>query len=174
MKSWIKWILATIILAAIIHVVIVKSIPYYIMKRLGTKSVHRVNTIIHAPPTSADFRRVVRPSPDLLYSACGYDVSERPLRITAVVPGDTYFSISAFSANTDNFFALNDRQVKSKQMEIILVKKGTDYPGAGSAKVVETPTDRGIVLFRMLIKDRARLDEYIRLQKQASCGPVKK
>ena len=43
------------------------------------------NRALHAPRADANARTVVRPSPDLLYTVYVFDVSERPLRITAPV-----------------------------------------------------------------------------------------
>ena len=114
-------------------------------------------------------RRVVRPSPNLLYSACGYDVSKGPIRLSAPIPKDTYWSLSIFAANTDNFFVINDRQAKSDRVEVILVNKGGTVPDPGDAIVVEAKAIVGAVLFRMLIPDESRLDELIGIQKQARC-----
>ena len=58
-------------------------------------------------------RAIVRPSPDLLYAGCAFDLADGPLRIQATVPRDTYWSLSMFAANTDNFFVVNDRAAKS-------------------------------------------------------------
>jgi uncharacterized membrane protein len=172
MKGRITWILLTIVMAALFHVLTVKAYPYYIMFKLSKSRQGVINTIHHAPPTTAESRAVVRPSPDLLYSACGYDVKEKPLRITAQAPGDTYWSLSIFAANTDNFFVINDRQLDSRHAEVILVREGKTYPDHGDALVVEAPIDLGVVLLRMLITDEEKIDDLIKIQKQASCSPV--
>jgi uncharacterized membrane protein len=171
MKGWMKWMVLTIVLAAVFHLIVVTGLPYYIMLRLGLKSKGVLNTVYHSPPTTADSRRVVRPSPDLLYSACGYDVSKRPLRIRATIP-ETYWSISFYESNTDNFFVKNDRQIKSKQVEFILVRRGMPYSHTGDAEVIYSPTDKGVILFRMLTMGEDTLKELIKVQKQASCSPL--
>ena len=171
MKNWVKWILATVILAAVIHLVTVIAIPYGIMLSLKLKSDkanRKVNTLFHAPRVTAESRRVVRPSPDLLYSACGYDVSKEALRFTVPIP-DTYWSLSFFASNTDNFFVVNDRDVKSKHIKILLVGSNTSYPDPGDAQVVVSPTNKGVAIFRILITDEDRLNHLIQVQKQATC-----
>jgi uncharacterized membrane protein len=174
MKSWIKWIVATVIVAVIVHLVVVKIYPNIIMGAV-MKKLEKVyqgnNKLIHAPQTTDKSRNVVRPSPDLLYSACVYDVSEYPIRITAKVP-ETYWSISFYRTNTDNFFVKNDRQVKSRDVAFILVSKGKSVPDAGGAEVIEAPTDKGFFIIRMLVKDEARINDLIEVQKQATCSPV--
>lgn len=175
MKSWIKWIVATIVLAVLVHLIVVKIYPNIIMGAV-TKKLEKVykgtNRLIYAPPTTDKSRNVVRPSPDLLYSACVYDVSENPIRITAKVP-DTYWSISFYESNTDNFFVKNDRQVKSRDVAFILVGKGGKVTDAGDAEVIEAPTDKGFFIIRMLVKDEAKISDLIEVQKQATCNPIK-
>jgi len=174
MKISIKWVAATIVLAVLFHLMTVMFYPSFIMSVVMHKMETMyagVNRIMHAPPTTAESRRVVRPSPDLLYSACVYDVSKGPIKITARVP-DTYWSISFYETNTDNFFVKNDRQIQSKEAVFILKGKGKPGPDAGDIHVIEAPTDRGVFLIRMLIEDENELDSLIEIQKQATCIPL--
>jgi uncharacterized membrane protein len=120
--------------------------------------------------TSAS-RSVVRPSPDLLYSAASFDVSKAPLKISAQIP-DTYWSLSFYAANTDNFFVTNDRDLDSEKAEFLLVSPNAPVPESGHAKVVVAPTERGAVLIRLLITDESRVKELVRLQRLAVCEPV--
>jgi uncharacterized membrane protein len=131
----------------------------------------QMNTIAHSPPRTAETREVVKPSSDLLYSICFYDVSKTPLQISATVP-DTYRSISLYQNNTDNFFVKNDRQVEGEKVNFLLVGKDASDINAGNAEVIISPTDTGVILFRMLITDTAKLPELIRIQKKAHCGPL--
>ncbi len=130
-----------------------------------------MNTVCNSAPRTAETREVVRPSPDLLYSICFYDVSKTPLQISATVP-DTYWSISLFQNNTVNFFVKNDRQVQGKKVNFLLIGKDTSYTNAGNAEVIVSPTDTGVLLFRMLITDATKLSELLRIQKKTCCRPV--
>lgn len=174
MKKWLLMILATLALAAIFHVLTVMAFPKAIMVALDWKSKdmgRRSNVLYHQPRVTADSRVVVRPSPDLLYSVCSYDVSEAPLRISASVP-DCYWSLSFFASNTDNFFVINDREVKANPVEILLVGPGMSYKSPGNAQVVTSPSTRGVALIRILITDEDRIEELTKTQRQASCSPV--
>jgi uncharacterized membrane protein len=174
MKKWIGWtVLATLVVAAVVQVVTLVRIPYQIMDVTMTEKLpFPSNMLVHAPPMTAENRAVVMPSPDLLYSVCVYDVSKYPLRFTAVVP-DTYWSISGYATNTDNFFCINDRQVKSNPVEVVLVGRGVSCADTGKAHVVVAPSDKGIVLVRILIPSKGELQQLIQVQKQAACQPVK-
>jgi uncharacterized membrane protein len=83
------------------------------------------------------------------------------------VPTDTYWSVSCFQQNTDNFFVVNDRQVKSNPAEILLVRQGMQVPDAGNAQVVVSPTNRGVLLVRHLLLSDDKLPELVNIQKQS-------
>jgi uncharacterized membrane protein len=174
MRTWLIRIVATLILAAVFHLLTVRVFPTGVMAALSLRSKDmglRPNTFYHAPRIAAGIEAVVNPSPDLLYSVCAYDVSKAPLRITAEVP-DTYWSLSCFASNTDNFFVINDRQIRSNPVGILLVRPGRPYPNPGNALVVVSPTTRGAVLIRMLITDEAKINDLIRIQRQAFCNSL--
>jgi len=175
MKRRVYWISAVLAAALVIHLVTVFALPYAILAYAGARflssSDGKANTIFHLEPVTAETRDVVMLSPDLLYSVCAYDVSKRPVRIVATVP-DTYWSVSFYASNTDNFFVANDRQANAAPAEWILTSKHAQFPGWQSAVVIIAPSPKGVILFRTLVTDESRLDELIGIQKQASCEPV--
>jgi uncharacterized membrane protein len=174
MKRWIFWIAYVVLVAAGVHIVAVAALPSLIMSRVmnavGTEGTGRI-LFSDRPDESA--RRVVRPSPDLLYSICVYDVSKNPLRITTGAPQDTYWSVSFFADNTDNFFVFNDTKAQGKSGTILLIGKGQTLPTHdGAVMVVSAPSPRGLVLFRTLISDDARLPEIDRQRREARCEVI--
>jgi uncharacterized membrane protein len=175
-KGWMRWIIATLLLAAVFHVAAVAFLPRAIMavvSKVALRSLKApVNTVIHRPRITHDQQTVVMPSPDLLYSICVYDVSQKPLRIKVPTPKETYFSVAMYAANTDNFFVINDRQLAKDGREILLVRKGMPYRDSGNYKVVEAPTPQGIILCRTLITDEHRIGEMIRVQHQVAIKQV--
>ena len=71
-----RWSIFTIGLAAIIHIVFVFALPSLIMGQVHgalTKQVG-VNGTLHPPRPTWESRGVVRPSPDLLYSICPFQL----------------------------------------------------------------------------------------------------
>jgi uncharacterized membrane protein len=174
MRRWLFTILATLALAAVFHVLTVMAFPRVMMLAfaLKVKDPGRTqNVLYHQPRVTAASRLVVMPSPDLLYSACAYDVSKAPLRISASVP-DTYWSLSLFASNTDNFFVINDQEIKASPVDILLVGPGMEYKNPGKARVVASPSSRGVALIRILITDENRIEELAEIQRQAFCRPV--
>jgi uncharacterized membrane protein len=124
---------------------------------------------------TAQTRITMKPSPDLIYSGVAYDLSKGPIRLTVTVPTDTYWSLSCFQQNTDNFFVINDRQITSNPVEILLIKEGMQCPDTGSAKVVFSPSDRGILLIRYLLLSDENYNDLVYVQNQTvlkiGCDP---
>lgn len=167
MSFWL-WLVLTLVLAVAIHIAFVRAFPRIVMIVVGRLFKGPVNEMIHMPPTTARSRAVVRPSPDLLYSAVIYDVSERPLRIDAAIP-ETYWSISFFANNTDNFFVENDRDIGADSATFILLAPGQPAPELSTARIVRAQSTKGVVLLRSLVRDAGRIDDLIAVQKQARC-----
>jgi uncharacterized membrane protein len=163
---------AVIAAAAIIHVGAVWLIPRAIVAyaRHVMTNLAGVNGIRHASLPGADWHSVPMPSPDQLYSACAYDVSSHPLVVTADVP-DSYWSVSAFASNTDNFFVLDDRGVPSHHARVVFTNR-EGYRDTAGGTVVRTPTDTGVILFRLLVLDRNDAGALERIQHAARCEPA--
>lgn len=173
-----KKLVAFLAIAAAANFATVAALPWLInavvMHRLVEAS-GGYNRAIAWARADATTRTIVRPSPDLLYTSCAFDVSQRPLRVTAPVAGG-YVSVSGFAANTDNFFALNDGDVAPgadglKRLDLIVARPGATGLPAG-VPVVTAPSTRGLILFRALIASDAELPSLVRLQAGQRCEPL--
>jgi uncharacterized membrane protein len=168
-----KYIAVFAISAIIVHIAFVAFLPKLIMVfyfYTTTSAGYEENKIYHAPPINSSQRTVVLPSPNLLYSFCIYDVSEGPLLIEAKVPENTYWSVSFYDSFTNNFFTINDRQVKG-MAKILLVKEGTEVKT--DAIVVRAKDEHGFVLFRTFIPDKALIPQLDALRQRWKCEPTK-
>lgn len=172
MRRWLPWLAAALVAAALVHVAVLHLTPYVIMS-LAMRRISGgagVNTPTFAPRADATARAIVRPSPDLLYSVCVFDVSQRPLHVTAEVPRDTYWSISMFADNTDNFFKLNDREAAAPSVDLVLARAGSAPSLPPGARLVEAPSSRGIVLTRTLVAEEGRLADLDAARRSFRCG----
>jgi len=137
--------------AAIGHVGLVMATPHGMMRVVmnrASKDGALVNQFQFGPRTTKDSRGVVRPSPDLVYSTCVYDLSKGPVRVAAApTPNQGYVSLSVFAANTDNV-AVFDTTENPDGVRFVLAREGQKTP-AGE-KVVISPSDKGVVLDRRL------------------------
>jgi uncharacterized membrane protein len=129
------------------------------------------------PPTDHTQRRIVMPSPDLLYATCALDLGAGPQRITAQIAHPRYWSVALYGANSDNFFVVNDRKTTEPgQLDLWVVAPGTDSAAlavpAGST-VVEAPTAKTLLLMRLLVSDDpADLESAQRARTSLRCLPA--
>lgn len=158
--SW-QRVAGLLALAAAVHVAAVWALPRLIMARLAATASAAEKSGTYLPPmTDHTQRRIVMPSPDLLYATCAFDVGERPLSIRVDPRGaghQGYWSIALYASNSDNFHVLNDRQAGDAPVHLVLrsaAPAGTAaIPGEAS---VTSPSRRGLLLMRLLVGDPAR------------------
>lgn len=173
MSAALRWLAVTVALAVAIHLAAVWAVPYAIMAVVmrGAAATTGWNTAYHAPLATSAARTVVRPSPDLAYTACVFDVASRPLHVVVPVD-DGYTSLSMFAANTDNFFATNDRAAAGAPIDVVLAGPGTPPFDAGGRRVVTAPSDRGMVLVRRVVESPAHFAAVDALRRGAHCTPL--
>lgn len=174
-SKWLKFGVLTLCGAALVHWAAITCAPELIMDRvLAARAEQGAHTIAHAERSTASSRRIVRPSPDLLYSTCLFDVSKLPLKVMTAAPADTYWSVAFYAANTDNFFVLNDTQTKGNPATIVIAGRGqTVAPQGPGVIVVSAPSDKGLVLFRTLINNDTRLAELDQQRRAAKCEAMR-
>ncbi len=171
-KKWTFWTFFTLILAFSLNTIAIWALPYITTDKMSDELLESsgvsVNQFTHVAirvavdepviegvPTRVD--RVVKDCPDHLAQFCKYDVSKKPLHIHVPVPVDIapYWSISFYAHNTDNFWVMNDLDVKERgltELNITLVRSGT-YEKPGN-EIVYSPSGTGIILIRTIIPDR--------------------
>jgi uncharacterized membrane protein len=115
--------------------------------------------------------RIVRPSPDLLYSLAVFDLSGGPIRITAPVL-DSYVSLSLYAGNTDNFFVTNDRRLDGPGFDLTLVGPLDPQPVVEGSLVVRAPTETGVIVFRYFTGDGSRADEIRSVRREIALRPA--
>lgn len=171
MRRWLGPILFGLIVAAAIAWAAILYIPYGLMgiaiDRLGQGG---VNSMSYGNLATPERQPVVRPSPDLAYSSCPYDLSKGPVAIDVVpVPG-RYSSLSIFDAATDVIFVRNDVEAGGKPYRIVIARDGQIVPPG--AEIVRTNHDRGIALIRLLLKEPAEIGGLDAVRRQSSCQVV--
>jgi uncharacterized membrane protein len=160
-RSWYTRIVALVAVAVAVHLTALWALPRLIMGRVMSAAApapQASNRVVLPPPTDHLQRRVVMPSPDLLYATCAFDVGTRPLRIRADPKSPRYWSIALYADNSDNFFVVNDREAAGKPIDIVLIgpKAYAQRPElpAGST-LIDSPSARGLLLMRVLVADYA-------------------
>lgn len=169
-----RFILLTLVIAALTHAGLLYFGPSLVMGRVLARMTagRDYNTMVSQPRPTAENNTVVRSSPDLLYSACPYDLSAHALSIRAEVPPDTYWSVAFYDANTNNYRVINDGEATAGAVVIVLRRAGDSSPPPAGAEVITSPTDRGLVLIRTLVAGEDRLPEIDAARRKADCKPL--
>ena len=167
MMRWLAPLIAGLMAALIGFWLILNWVPGFIMDKAMARveTAAGINTVWHGPPTSEASRNVVRPSPDIIYSICAFDLSEGPVVLHVPWPEDgSYASVSFYDANTNNFAVINDRDDKSErdgiggETSIVLFHPaGSDGSVSlpdqrdGRDEQVVSPTPTGLALYRRVV-----------------------
>lgn len=142
--------------------------PYYVQYKFSKARKFKPNTVnFRTKPTGKSPKVVPLPNPDFLYSNINFDVSDSILKISGLVPDSTYWSISGYKANTTNFFVINDTAV-SGEFEYYLVKKNAaslKLAQIPQEKIIYSPTNTGVILFRNLISKAYSTERLTEIQK---------
>jgi len=163
-------LLGLILMAVAWHVTLVQT-----PRALMAAATHRIanagsgfNTMTAAPLATSDSRMIVRPSPDLAYSSCPFDLSKGPVLVDVAAVPAPYWSLSVFDARTDVAFVRNNVQANGNPIRVALLgeKGGQAPPGY---EPVPVKGDKGIALIRILIDDRARFPQIDAARQASSC-----
>jgi uncharacterized membrane protein len=125
------------------------------------------NRFAHGPLATSASRAIVRPSPDLAYSSCPFDLSKGPLLIDAVPVAAPYWSLSIFDSHTNAVFVRNGMKAKYQPFRVAVARAGQAVPAGYEA--VHVDGDHGIALVRILIDSRARFPAIDRERRATTC-----
>lgn len=157
-----------------VHFAVIAALPSLIMGIAMSRIAGEEgpNVMKDAPPPTAEARTVVRPSPDLAYSACVLDLARGPVRLT-VAKSEPYTSLSLFSSRTDNYLVEDDRERGGPIDIIVVVAPGGAVPARlpEGARLVEAPAERGMAIVRRVIESEASLPVIEEARKASFCAP---
>ncbi len=113
------WLLAAL-LAATVHISAVFLTPRLIMHRVIDTVAGEGAQPYWPPPIDHTHRRVVMPSPDLLYAVCASDLSNGSLRIRLDGTYPRYWSIALYNSNSDNFLTLSGDAIGERGVDLTI------------------------------------------------------
>lgn len=153
---WRLHLSAALLIAVVTHLLAVWALPRVIMDRVitlggGDAEAQGTTGVYLPPPTDHTQRRIVMPSPDLLYATCAFDLRHGPLRVTLQTDYPRYWSIALYSSTSDNFHIVNDREAAGGIVDLTLV--GPSSAQGSSETALVAPTNRGFLLLRLLVND---------------------
>lgn len=169
MRRWLLPLAIGVIVAFASYHIALAQTPRFLMaaavKRIGAAGMNRMS---HGPLATDKARTIVRPSPDLAYSACPFDLSSGPLRVHVGVIPTAYWSLSVFDARTDVAFVRNNQETGGAALDIVIARKGQTTPAG--ATVVWVDGTKGIALVRALVEDRRTFTPIDAARRQSACS----
>ncbi len=133
----------------------------------GSPGGPRVNVLTAAPLASDKARMIVRPSPDLAYSSCPFDLSKGPVLVDVAPVPAVYWSLSVFDERTDAAYVRNNVEANGQPIRIAIAQAGQPVPDGMT--VVRVKGSTGIALIRILVQDRAQFAAIDAARKASSC-----
>ena len=160
MRGWIAPIAGGLAAAALGFWLVLNWVPGFLMGK-ALDSITTIgpgyNQVFHGPVTDETSRRVVRPSPDILYSVCAYDLSEGNLVLDVPWPTDgSYASVSFYDSDTNNFAVLSDRDFEFGETLEVALGMSEQTPVDGGSRdwitsPVTSPSITGLALYRRVL-----------------------
>ena len=126
-----------------------------------------INQFTHAPLATATSRTIVRPSPDIAYSSCPFDLTQGPLLIDAVPVPAPYWSLSIFDAHTNVALVRNGQKADYQPFKLAVLAPGQTAPTG--YETVRVDGTRGIALVRILIDLPARFPAIDKERRATTC-----
>lgn len=172
LRGWLGPILLALVVAFLAYQATLRRTPDVLMaaaeRRLA--KVGGVNAFAHTPLATQKSRAVVRPSPDLAYSSCVFDLSKGPVTIDVAPVPARYWSLSVFDARTDVAFVRNNVEAEGQPIRVALITPGQAAPAGYHA--VAVPGGHGVALIRILVDDRALFPAIDAVRRLSRCGVV--
>jgi len=169
MRRWLLPLLLGLVLAFVGYHIALAQFPRVLMD-LAT---HRIakgagyNVMFAAPLATDKARAIVRPSPDLAYSTCPFDVSNGPVLVEVAPVPAPYWSLSVFDDRTDVAYVRNNIEADNQPIRIAIAQEGQPVPDSMTAVRVKGRT--GIALVRILVQDRKQFAAIDAARKTSSC-----
>jgi uncharacterized membrane protein len=172
-------LIAGLVLGGVVHIVTTLTMPrvapedaFARLARLGPPNV--VQVIPDSTPTQTILPRM---DPAFLSAVCVYDLSTTALRLRVPTTPD-YTSISFYTRYGLAYYSLNDHAAGARTIELDLMTAAQraalpedEEITAADRLIVESPTREGMVMIRVLVRERG-LREAIRARlAEASCLP---
>ena len=172
MRRWILPLLVAALVAFGAYQATLLATPYALMyaamRKIGAD--RPANSFHFASMTTAANQSIVRPSPDLSYSTCVFDLSKGPVLVNINPVADHYWSVSVFDARTDVAAVRSDRDTKGQPARLALIKKGQPAPEGYEA--VSLGYDRGLVLVRILLTNPEEFPRVDAIRRESTCKRI--
>jgi len=174
------YILLCLVLAGLIHIVAVLTLPGLAPKNAWARLVPlgEPNMLVQLPRAIPGREIMPRMAPDVRYAFCHFDLTAGPVKLRVVVPDDLLL-IAFYTPRGDNFYTVAGADVRRSQSDVIIAHD--DQPVAETSAdapqeldevvVVRSPVDEGIAMIRAPLSGPSRATRAEQALKASHCGP---
>lgn len=175
-RRWWPRVATALLVALAVHLVVIAAAPRVVTRVAAHRIADRAggaNAWLHAERVTPQTQEVVRSSPDLAYSACAWDLSQGPVRLSAP-PWDDYFSLSLYDDRSTTFFVVNGEDTGGEAADLLLMTSEQAADRGHTARTVAAPSTTGIALLRYLAPTPAAFARADAVRRRAVCEVVAK
>lgn len=174
MRRWIIPLLIGLGLGVFAYQATLLATPFALMQ-LAVRKVGAgapVNQFAFGKMATAANQPIVRPSPDLSYSTCVFDVSNGPVLIDVAPVPNHYWSVSIFDARTDVAAVRSDRDTGGRPAKLVLYRSGSTVDTPQGYERVPLPYDKGIALIRILLANPSEFAAIDAIRRRSICKSI--
>jgi uncharacterized membrane protein len=164
MRKFAVGVVVFLLIAFTVQWALIKYAPNLVYKI----AIHRVNgefnKWMNTGNTDANMRRVVMPNPDFVYSALFYDVADKDISVSGILPDSTYASVSFYDDRCQPYYVYNNLDSSRKgKFEIKLGKSDGQ-----NTSFVHAKTTRGAIICRFLKSTDSSYQQLVPFQQALS------
>jgi uncharacterized membrane protein len=177
------YIVLALVLAGLIHVVAVLTLPLLAPKDAQARlaAVGPTNAMLQLPPPAPGRQVMPMMAPDVRYAMCRFDLTNGPVRLRATIADDLWL-IAFYTPDGTNFYTVAGSDMKRTDLNLVVATEdqtveeaGVDAPEASDEViVVNSPTPQGIALIRAPLSGESRAARAEQALKSTYCGPYAK
>ena len=180
MSGRVFWVVATVLLAIVVHLTYVLFAPGDTVERKlqAMRTLAGVNSLkVLSAADSKSF--LIGEGPGLVHAICVYDLGEGEVMAESPIPAG-YWSLSIYTAHGTNVYTLNDRQAEVSSLSLVLRKanplRETETPVGTDSTMekiyIDLSEPTGLIVMRAILPDepaRHRVEEEL---SRARCEPA--
>ena len=173
------WMLAALLLGAIVHLTTVLVLPGLATQDAYARvsAIAPVNAVVAVPPPTPDNEVMPFMDPAFAMSVCRYDLSRGSLKFSVPI-SQAYTSVSFYTRGDVPYYAINDRAAGRRVIELDLMTAAqrADLPEneditRADRLIVTSPTSTGLIVIRALTPEAGWLTAARSTLAAARCRP---
>jgi uncharacterized membrane protein len=173
------WMLAALLLGAIVHLTTVLVLPSLATQDAYARvsAIAPVNAVVAVPPPTPENEVMPFMDPAFAMSVCRYDLSRGSLKFSVPI-SQAYTSVSFYTRGDVPYYAINDRAAGRRviELDLMTVAQRADLPEneditRADRLIVTSPTITGLIVIRALTPEAGWLFAARSTLAAARCRP---